>query len=86
MKRICDYTIFDNYLNKTYTVITDHKIFGKSRMDVAVSGFIDDEQRAGISVHGNGLYCYKNDSKFQIVENKGKLIISDSLLKISVSF
>lgn len=84
MKRIYEYKVFDDYLNKIYKVVTRHKVFGTQGMKVAISGFVDDENRIGIIVHGHELWCDKNSKDFRIVEKCDGLCISDSMLEIFI--
>ena len=53
-------------------------------MCAAINGFIDDEQRIGVIVHGKDLYCHKNDNGYNFVENENNVIISDGLMKIFI--
>ena len=84
MTRILDCKLFDGYENKEYKIKTIHKIFGEKKMKCVINGFIDDDERFGIVVHGNELFCYKDDSQYVFVENDENVIISDGLMKILI--
>ena len=84
VKRILNCKLFNNYNGKEYKIKTVHKIFGTISMCAAINGFIDDEQRIGVIVHGKDLYCHKNDNGYNFVENENNVIISDGLMKIFI--
>lgn len=85
MKRILDCKLFNNYISKEYKIKTIHKIFGGNEMYAAINGFIDNEECIGVVVHGKELYCYKNDDKYDFVEENDRIIISDGLMGVFIS-
>ena len=84
MKGILNCKIFDGYVNKEYEINIKHRLFGKNKMNCAINGFVDDENRIGIIVHGRELYCYKQDEHFSFVEKNDRVIMSDELMKIVI--
>ena len=84
MKRILNCKIFDKYENKEYEINIKHRIFGESKMNCVINGFIDDEDKVGIIVHKRNLYCYKQDEDFSFVEKNDRVIMSDRLMKIVI--
>jgi hypothetical protein len=84
MKRILDCKLFDGYENKEYKIKTIHKIFGEKTMKCVINKFIDDEERTGVVIHGNELFCYKNDKGYLFVDDVNNMIISDGLMEILI--
>lgn len=76
--------IFEDYINKKYKVKVEHRIFGRYEMKCVINGLIDDKERVGIVVHGKEIFCYKDDEKFNCIEENNRITISDGLMEIIV--
>ena len=72
--------LFDDYKNKEYKIITEHKVFGKNIITGEINGLIDDNDRVGVIVHGKEIFCTGHNVK----EENGIVYLSDSLMKITI--
>lgn len=84
MKRILDCKLFNNYAGKEYKIRIKHRIFGENEMCAPINEFIDNDEMAGVVVHGKRIYCYKNDGGYKLIEEKDGVVISDFMMKISI--
>lgn len=72
--------LFDDYKNKEYEIITEHKVFGRNVIRGEINELIDDNDRVGIVVHGKKIFCMGHDVK----EENDIVYLSDALMKIIV--
>lgn len=72
--------LFEDYVNREYIIITEHKIFGKNIINGKISGLINSDDRVGVVIHGKEIFCMGHDVK----EENGIVYMSDGLMKIIV--
>ena len=67
------------------TIILEHKLFGKQKFEAQEVNVLDDEDRLGLILHGQGVYVYKQ--RLQSMELRDHFVeFADDKLKILIKF
>jgi hypothetical protein len=69
----------------TATIILEHKLFGKQQFEAQEVNVLDDDDRLGLILHGQGVYVYKQ--RLQSMEIRDHFVeFEDDKLRILIKF
>lgn len=69
----------------TATIMLEHKLFGKQQFEAQEVNVLDDDDRLGLILHGQGVYVYKQ--RLQSMELRDHFVeFADDKLKILIKF
>ena len=69
----------------TATIILEHKLFGNQKFQAQEVNVLEDDDRLGLILHGQGVYVYKQ--RLQSMEILDHFVeFADDKLKISIKF
>lgn len=70
---------------KIATIILEHTLFGKQQFEAQAVNVLEDDDRLGLILHGQGVYVYKQ--RLQSMELRDHFVeFADDKLKISIKF
>ena len=76
---------FTQLNGKIATIILEHKLFGKQQFETKEVNVLDDDDRLGLVLHGQGVYVYKH--RLQSMELRDHIVeFADDKLKILIKF
>lgn len=76
---------FTQLNGRTATIILEHKLFDKQRFEAQEVNVLEDDDRLGLILHGQGVYVYKQ--RLQSMEIRDHFVeFADDKLKILIKF
>jgi hypothetical protein len=76
---------FTQLNGKIATIVLEHKLFGKQKFEAQEVNVLEDDNRLGLILHGQGVYVYKQ--RLQSMEIRDHFVeFSDDKLKILIKF
>ena len=76
---------FTQLNGSTATIILEHKLFGKQQFKSQEVNVLEDDDRLGLGLHGQGVYVYKQ--RLQSMEIRDHFVeFADDKLRILIKF